>query len=86
MRVAEDEINFSSYLLKNGDGTVQVHPSTGQDMTQIAQEYLVHTFDELVDKVFPNIHEGFCWVTKRAILTPWNGRDDFLAKERHICL
>ena len=52
MRVARDEINFSSYLLKICDGTAQIHPQMGQDMIQIPSDYLVN-------KVFPNIEDGY---------------------------
>ena len=35
MRVAEDEIQFSSYLLTIGNGTAEVHAEVGEDMIQI---------------------------------------------------
>ena len=43
MRVAKDEVDFSAYLLRIGDGTAKVHSQIGQDMIQISQEYLVNT-------------------------------------------
>ena len=58
MRVATDEIDFSSYLLRLGDGTEQVYSHIGQDMIQIPEEYLVSTMDDLIDKVFPNVGNG----------------------------
>ena len=79
MRVAEDEIDFSSYLLTIGDGKAQVHPDRGHDMIQIPQQYLVDTMDELIDKVFPNVENGYAdkyWIARRAILTPRNGNVD----------
>ena len=75
MSVASDEIDFSSYLLNIGNGTVQVNQNIGQDMIQIPHEYLVETLDELVDKTFPNIEDRYSdkyWVARRAILTPRN--------------
>ena len=75
MRVAEDEIDFSSYVLTIGDGTVPVHPEEGPDMIQIPDQYLVKTEDELIDKVFPNVEDGYSdkyYITRRAILTPRN--------------
>ena len=48
-------------------------------MIQIPPEYLVDTIDELVDKVFPNIEDGYSdkyWIGKRAILTPRNENVD----------
>ena len=75
MRLAEDENNFSSYLLTIGDGKAKKYPERGQDMIQIPREYLVDTMDELIDKVFPDIENGYpdkYLAARRAILTPWN--------------
>ena len=44
-------------------------------MIQIPDEYLVETMDELINKVFPNVEDGYLdkyWVARRAILTPRN--------------
>ena len=71
IRVAKDEVEFSTYLLTIGDGTAKVHPQIGQDMIQISEEYLVDTIDGLIEKVFPNIQDGYCdkyWVARRAYL------------------
>ena len=81
MRVAADEIDFSSYLLKIGDGTTKVDPKVGQDMIQIPREYLVDTTDKLIHKVFPNIENGYSdryYVARRAILTPRNESVDWI--------
>ena len=75
MRVAEDEIDLSSYVLTIGDWTAQIHKEVGPDVIQIPPEYLVDTLEDLIDKVFPNIEDGYSdkyWVTRRAILTPKN--------------
>ena len=48
-------------------------------MIQIPQQYLVDTIDELIDKVFPNVENGYAdkyWIAKRAILTPRNENVD----------
>ena len=79
MRVAEDEIDFSSHVLTIGDGTVPVHPEEGPDRIQIADQYLVKTEDELIDKVFPNVEDGYSdkyYIARRAILTPRNENVD----------
>ena len=55
MRVAEDEIDFSSYLLMIGNEAAQEHPEIGQDVIQIPEQYLVDTVDGLIDKVFPDV-------------------------------
>ena len=79
MRVAEDEIQFSSYLITIGNGTAEVHAEVGEDMIQIPREYLVDTLDELINSVFPQLEEGYAdkyFVSKRAILTPVNENVD----------
>ena len=73
MRVDPDEVEFSSYLLTIGDGTAKVHPEVGQDMIQISKQHLVDTVNELIDKVFPNVENGYSdkyWIARRAILSP----------------
>ena len=75
MRVAKDEAEFSEYVLRIGDGKVETYEEQGQDMIQIPRKYLVDTMDELIDKVFPNIEDGYSdkhFVARRAILTPKN--------------
>ena len=59
MRVVHDEIAFSSYLLTLGNGTAEVHPEVGEDMIQIPEQYLVDSVDELINKVFPRIEDGY---------------------------
>ena len=79
MRVAQDEADFSSYVLKIGNGEAHTCPEIGQDMIQIPQQYLVDTKDELIDKVFPNVEDGYSdkyWVARRAVLTPRNENVD----------
>ena len=79
IRVEQDEVDFSSYLLKIGNGEADIYPEIGQDIIQIPQEYLVHTKDELIDKVFPNVEDGYSdkyWVARGAILTPSNENVD----------
>jgi ATP-dependent exoDNAse (exonuclease V) alpha subunit len=79
MRVCEDEVKFASYILTIGNGTAQTHPEIGEEIIQIPHEHLVKTVDELIDKVFPNIANGYedkYLVSKRAILTPLNDNVD----------
>ena len=55
-----------------GDGTAKVHADR-EDMIQIPHEYLVDSIDDLVDKVFQNIDDGYLdtyYASRRAILTP----------------
>ena len=63
------------------DETAQVYHDEGEDMIQIPPEYLVNSIDELINKVFPNIEEGYLdkfFVSCRAILTPKNENVDKL--------
>ena len=81
MRVAMDEVAFSTYLLTVGNGTAQIHTDIGPDMIQIPQEYLVDTLNALINKVFPNIEEGYShkyYVSCCAILTPRNTNVDII--------
>ena len=79
MRVAADEVDFAAYLLAIGNGTAEVHTDVGEDIIQIPKEYLVDTMDELINKVFPNIEDGYTdkyFAAKHAILTPKNENVD----------
>ena len=81
MRLRSKEVDFSSFLLTIGDETAQIYHDEGEDMIQIPPEYLVNSIDELINKVFPNIEEGYLdkfLVSHRAILTPKNENVDKL--------
>ena len=58
-RVVQEEIAFASYLLRLGNGTAEVHQAAGEDMIQIPTEFLVDSVDDLINKVFPQITEGY---------------------------
>ena len=98
MHVAMYEIDFSAYVLTTGDGTAGQHPQIKEDMIKLPQEYLVDTLDALIQRVFPNISDGYSdkyFVVWQAILTPkmimmtrsmkssWRG---FQVLGKHICL
>ena len=81
MRLKSDEVDFAKYLLQLGNGTTPVHPEIGEDMVKVPNEYLVHSTDELIDKVFPQLENGYMdkyFISHRAILTPLNGNVDKL--------
>ena len=59
MRLKPDEVDFANYLLQLGNGTTPVHPEIGEDMVKIPQQYLVDSTDELIDKVFPELENGY---------------------------
>ena len=79
MCVIPDEIDFAKYLLTLGNGTATVHPDIGEDMIQIPKKYAVKTMDELIERVFPGIENGYTdkyFVAHCAILTPINDNVD----------
>ena len=50
-------------------------------MVKVPNEYLVHSTDELIDKVFPQLENGYMdkyFISHRAILTPLNDNVDKL--------
>ena len=59
MQLEKEEVDFSSFLLTIGNRTAEMHTDKGEDMIQIPQEYLVNSIDELIEKVFPHIEEGY---------------------------
>ena len=79
MRLKPDEVDFAKYLLQLGNGTTPLHSEIGEDMVKIPQEYLVNSTDELIDKVFPELENGYMdkyFVSHRAILTPLSDNVD----------
>ena len=79
MRLKPDEVHFANYLLQLGNGTTPVHTEIGEDMVKVPNEYLVHSTDELIDKVFPQLENGYMdkyFTSHWAILTPLNGNVD----------
>ena len=46
-------------MLTIGDGTAEQHPEIGEDMIKVPPEYIVHTLDELIARVFPDISDGY---------------------------
>ena len=79
MWLEPDEVNFGKHLLQLGNGTTPVHPEIGEDMVKVPQEYLVDSTDELIEKVFPQVENGYMdkyFISHRAILTPLNDNDD----------
>ena len=94
MSLKPDEDDFAKYLLQLGNGTTPVHSEIGGDMVKIPQEYLVGSTDELIDKVFPELENGYMdkyFVSHRAILTPLNDNVDkinevIMEKVKLICL
>ena len=81
MRLKSDEVDFANYLLQLGNGTTPVHPEIGEDMVKVPNKYLVDSTDELIDKVFPQLENGYMdkyFISHGAILTPLNDNVDKL--------
>ena len=81
MRLKPDKVDFANYLLQLGNGTTPVHPEISEDMVKVPNEYLVHSTDELIDKVFPHLENGYMdkyFISHQAILTPLNDNVDKL--------
>ena len=79
MRVIPEEIEFAEFLLTLGNGTAATHSEVGEDMIQVSKDFLVTTIDELIEKVFPGIKDGYSdkfFVSCCAILTPINDSVD----------
>ena len=59
MRVEREEVEFVGYLLWIGDGVEEVFPEIGEQVIKIASQLLVHSIEELISKVFPQIADGY---------------------------
>ena len=84
MRVNPKQIDFANYLLTLGNGTSPVYPHIGEDIIRIPSMYLVGSTEELIDKVFPELENGYTdryFVSHRAILTPLNANVDKLNED-----
>ena len=79
MRVEKEEVEFAEHLLWIGDGVKEVFPEIGEQVIKIASQFLVHSIEELISKVFPQIADGYedkYYVAHQAILTPKNDNVD----------
>ena len=75
MRVEKEEVEFVEYLLWIGDGVEEVFPEIGEQVIKIASQFLVHSFEKLISKVFPQIADGYedkYYIAHQVILTPKN--------------
>ena len=81
MSLKPDEVDFANYLLQLGNETTPVHPEIGEDIVKVPNEYLVHSTDELIDKVFPQLENGYMdkyFISHQVLLTPLNDNVDKL--------
>ena len=79
MRVDSKEVEFLKYLLHIGQGNAEMFPTIGDDIIKVPSHFLVKTLPELVEKVFPQIHNAYedkYYIAHRALLTPKNEHVD----------
>ena len=79
MRVTSDESDFSAYVLTIDHGTAEWHPEIDEDIIKVPPEYAVHTLDEPIARVFPDISDGYTekyFVSWHAIVDPKNDNVD----------
>ena len=72
MRTDSEEIEFSEYILKIGNGEEEVVLEVGENVIQIQEDYLVDTLEELIETTFPELEIGPENVTDGCIYTPLN--------------
>ena len=58
MRADLEEIEFSQYILRLGEGLEDVYADKGEDTIKIPDEYLVPNKEALIAAVFPNLAQG----------------------------
>jgi hypothetical protein len=75
MRVDPEEVEFTEFLLKVGNGRhTQVDPGR-PNLMALPQEYLLECLEDLLEEVYPNIQDGYrdpYFLASRTILTPLN--------------
>ena len=59
MRADRGEVEFVGYLLCIGDGNEKMCHEIGDQVIKVQSKYLVNTIEEMVQKVFPNIQNGY---------------------------
>ena len=75
MRTAPEEIEFSKYLLRLGEGVEHIHEDHGPNKIKLPEEYLVGTKEDLISAIFPDLMKA-CINSRQlidnAIYTPLN--------------
>ena len=72
MRTDPEEITFSEYLLKIGNGEEEIISNLGDSVIKIPENFLVFTLDELISATFPELEIGCRNITDGCIYTPLN--------------
>ena len=72
MRTDPEEVDFSNYTLKIGNGEEEAITEIGENTIQIPKAYLVTSVNDLIDSTFPELDLGCDDVTEGCIYTPLN--------------
>jgi len=77
MRTGEGEKDFADYLIKLGNGDIEVHNDLGEDVIEIDQDMIIDGHEDgrnLIDEIFGEVinENNFQDISKRAILCPKN--------------
>ena len=72
MRTDPEEVEFSEYILKIGNGEEELHTDIGENTVNIPETYLVDTLEELINTTFPELDLGCDNITEGCIYTPLN--------------
>ena len=72
MRTDSDEVQFSDYLLKIGNGKEKVFTDIGDSTIKIPGEYLVDSLEGIIDSTFPELELGCEKIIDGCIYTPLN--------------
>ena len=69
MRTDPEEIAFSDYILKIGNGEEEILSDLGDSVIQIPENFLVYTLEELLIATFPELEVGCGNITDGCIYT-----------------
>ena len=58
MRTDPEEVEFSDYILRIGNGEEDIFTELGENAIQISEQYLVDTLEDLIDTTFPELDLG----------------------------
>ena len=75
MRTDADEVEFSQYILKLGEGREDIIQEINENSVVIPGQYLVHDMNTLIERVFPNLEmedKELSSLTEGTIYAPLN--------------
>ena len=72
MRTDPEEIEFSDYILRIGNGEEEVFEDSGENVIKIPDNFLVDSREALIESIFPDLEFGSENVIDGCIYTPLN--------------